>query len=217
MGIHFKTREEAGKHLAESFIQNHLGTQNPIVYGVPRGGIPVAYPLAERLKAPLEAVVLRKLPIPKNPEAGFGAVTLDKRVILNKAMLTHLNLSKAEIDEIVDQVHQEVLRRQEAYDQSKTPPKLKGRTAIVVDDGLASGFTMLAAVTYLKAQNPDHVYVAVPVAHEQAFNKVSAETDEVICLYVSEHHPFAVASFYDAFPEMTDDEVKDYLNKRKGQ
>lgn len=184
---------------------------DPIVLGIPRGGVAVGYRIREALKAPLDAIVLRKLPVPDNPEVGFGAVTLDKTVIFNEPLLVSLQLTRAEIDIIVDTVYKEVLRRNNAYRKQKVFPSLEKRSVILTDDGLATGVTMLAAVRFVKNKKPKEIIVAVPVAHKQAYTIVRNEANKVVVLHISDLPYFAVASFYDEFPEMSDKQVISFL------
>lgn len=204
--ILFKDRLDAGTKLAGKI---HLvkDDKNPIVLGIPRGGISVAYPIAVKLNCPLEPITLRKLPLPQNDQMGFGAVTLNKKVMLNKKLIDAGYVSQREIDTIVDEVYEEVLRRDRLYRGSGPFPDLQGRTVIIVDDGLATGFTMLAAISFAQEKNALKIRCAVPVAHDDAYNLVSHEVDSIICFHIDRGYSFAVASFYRSFPDMDDIEV----------
>jgi putative phosphoribosyl transferase len=210
--ILFKNRLDAGAKLAEKI---HLGRddKNPIVLGIPRGGISVGYPIAVKLNCPLEPITLRKLPIPQNDQMGFGAVTLNRKVMLNKRLIDAGYVSKKEIEGIVDQVYEEVLRRDKLYRGSRPFPDLQGRSVIIVDDGLATGFTMLAAISFAKENHALKITCAVPVAHDNAYNLVSHEVDSIICLHIDRGYSFAVASFYESFPDMEDREVISILKR----
>jgi putative phosphoribosyl transferase len=205
MPVIFKTRTEAGEKLAREVIK--LKPASPIVLGIPRGGVPVGEPVARALGCALDVVVLRKIPIPWSPEAGYGAVTLDRTVVLNEKMLSHIRLGSAEIEAGISEVYREVLRRERAYRGDRPFPDLKGRTAVLVDDGLASGYTMLAAVKFVRARGAASVVVASPVASESAYELIRPETDELVVLHVDYAAQFAVASFYEEFPDMRDEEV----------
>jgi putative phosphoribosyl transferase len=204
--ILFKDRLDAGTRLAEKI---HLGKddKNPIILGIPRGGISIGYPIAVKLNCPLEPITLRKLPLPQNDQMGFGAVTLNKKVVLNKKLIDAGYVSKNEVDAIVDEVYEEVLRRDRLYRGSRPFPDLEGRSVIIVDDGLATGFTMLAAISFAKEKEAMKITCAVPVAHDNAYNLVREEVDSIICLHIDRGHSFAVASFYQSFPDMEDREV----------
>ena len=207
----FSAREEAGNILGEKLSVFKTHFTNPIVLGIPRGGLSIGYCISKVLKAPLDAIVLRKLPIPDNPEAGFGAVTVDKTVIFNEAMLAQLNLEQAQINKIIDTVYKEVLRRNKMYCRDRPFPSLIGRSVVVADDGLATGFTVLAAVRFIRKNKPREIIVAVPVAHREAYNLVKREADRVVVLHISDLSYFAVASFYDEFSEMSDEEARNFL------
>jgi predicted phosphoribosyltransferase len=210
--IFFKNRLDAGERLSARI---HLSEddKNPIVLGIPRGGISVGYPIARKLNCLLEPVTLRKLPIPQNDQMGFGAVTLDRHVILNRRLIDSGYVSEKEIDAIVDEVYEEVLRRDKLYRGSRPFPKLKDRCVIIVDDGLATGFTMLAAVQFAKEKEAVKILCAVPVAHENSYHMVKREVDSIICLHIDRGYSFAVASFYQSFPDMEDSEVISILKK----
>ncbi len=213
---YFKNRSDAGIKLASKFsarITRVLGS--PIVLGIPRGGIPVGYFVAKTLGSNLEAIALRKLPIPSDPEAGFGAVTLDRTVILNQELISRVGLGQSEIDNIIDDVYKEVLRRSQIFAQGKDFPQLKSRTVVIVDDGLATGYTMLAAVKFVRSKGAREIITAVPVAHSKAYELIKKNVDEVVVLHISKGSFFAVASYYGAFPEMTDKDVLYWLNKTK--
>jgi putative phosphoribosyl transferase len=215
--ILFEDRLDAGEKLANQMLQLKLGLKDPLVIGIPRGGIPVGYSVAQAFSADLDFIVLRKLPIPDNPEAGFGAVTLGKVAIFNRQILARLDLSQAEISSIIDDVYDEVLRRDNVFRRGRPAPNLKDRTVIVTDDGLASGYTMLAAVNYVGKQGAKKIIVAIPVAHENAYALIQKNVDNIIAYHISTKPVFAVASFYRRFPDLSDKEVINYLDKRKNE
>ena len=210
--IFFKNRLDAGERLSAKI---HLSEddKDPIVLGIPRGGISVGYPIARKLNCLLEPVTLRKLPIPQNDQMGFGAVTLDRHVILNRRLIDSGYVSEREIDAIVDEVYEEVLRRDKLYRGSRPFPELKDRCVVIVDDGLATGFTMLAAIQFAKEKEAMKILCAVPVAHENSYHMVKREVDSIICLHIDRGYSFAVASFYQSFPDMQDSEVISILKK----
>lgn len=211
----FEDRMDAGKKLARALIETESKLQNPIVLGIPRGGIPVGYVLAEKLKCELDIIVLRKIPIPSDPEAGYGAVTIDRTVVLNQEMLPHLRLSKEEMDRGIERVYQEVKRRNEVYRKGNPFPDLKDRSVILTDDGLATGYTMLAAVESSRKKKPKEVIVAVPVASDSAAELLQSAADRFAVLHVSHSFYFAVASFYRRFEDMVDEEVVEILDKAR--
>ncbi len=200
----FRDRREAGQKLAEKL--EAYRSQNPLVLAIPRGGVPIGCELSKALHAPFDLIIPRKLPIPYNPEAGFGAVTPDGTVVLNDELVRQLGLSKRDIDNIVMAVLDEVQRRVKAY-RPGPPLDPKGRTVIITDDGLASGYTMIAAVRAVKKKAPAKVIVAVPCSPRSSVERLEKEADEVISLTVQEYGSFAVASYYDSFPDLSDGEV----------
>ncbi|MEM2956343.1 MAG: phosphoribosyltransferase family protein [Candidatus Pacearchaeota archaeon] len=204
----FKDRKDAGRKLARELIKQKIKAD--IVLAIPRGGIPVAFEVAKALKIKLDVIIPRKLPIPYDPEAGFGAV-IDNEVSLNYNLLKYLKLNKKEINKIVKEVKQEIKRRMEVYRGKKPLSKVKGKTVIVVDDGLASGFTMLAAVKHLQRKKAN-VIIAVPVASLSAY-QLLRDKAKLICLNVSDEAIFAVANFYKEWRDLSDDEVISYLEK----
>lgn len=200
----FKDRGDAGRKLAERLSREQW--ERPVIYAIPRGGVPIGCAIARKLRAPVDLIILRKLPIPYNPEAGFGAVAPDGTVVLNDELVSQLGLAKADIDSIVSAVLSEVQRRIREY-RLGPPIDPRGRTAIIVDDGLASGYTMIAALRALRKKGPAKVVVAVPCSPRTSVERLEKEADEVICLTVQEEGSFAVASYYQQFPDLTDGEV----------
>ncbi len=208
----FETREDAGRMLAEE-VARYAGNAQAIVLGIPRGGVPVGAPIALRLGAPLDVIIPRKIPIPWEPEAGFGAVTADGTIVLNDEYVPLLGLSREEIVQAAREVQEEIRRRTRVYRDDRPPPAVQGRLVVLTDDGLATGFTMLAAIRSLRASNPSRVLVAVPAAPRSSLDRVAAEADDAICLILQERSPFAVASFYHRFPDLDDEEVIAYLRQ----
>lgn len=206
----FKDRRDAGRSLAER-LTKYAGSA--IVLAIPRGGVPIGYEISRRLDIPLDLIMPRKLPIPSEPEAGFGAIAPDGTVVLNEGMARYLGLGKKEIDRISMSVLSEVRRREKAYRGDKPLPDLKNKTVIVVDDGLASGYTMIAAVRAIKKSSPKTVIVAVPCSPASSVEILKKEADEVICLFEQPYGSFAVASYYEDFPDLTDDEVKSLVKE----
>jgi Predicted phosphoribosyltransferases len=200
----FRDRSDAGKRLAERL--RVFRDQNPLVLAIPRGGVPVGCEISKSLHAPFDLIIPRKLPIPYNTEAGFGAVTPDGTVVLNEPLVKQLGLSKAEIDSIVMVVLDEVQRRVKAYRPGPAIDQ-KGKAVIITDDGLASGYTMIAAVRDVKKKGAGKVIVAVPCSPRSSVERLEQEADEVISLEVQEYGSFAVASYYEEFPDLSDGEV----------
>ncbi len=158
-------------------------------------------------------MIPRKLPIPSNTEAGFGAITADGSKVLNDDLISYVGLTDAEINGIAGNVLEEVKRREKKYRGDKPFPDLGARIAIVVDDGLATGYTALAAIDYVRKRRPKKVVMAVPVASKNAEMLVKSKVDEYICPLTSNRPWFAVASFYERFSDLTDEEVLNCLKK----
>lgn len=208
----FKDRDEAGVQLAEAL--KAYKRQDGLVLGIPRGGVVVGYHVARGLGLPLEALVVRKIGVPWSPEMGFGAVGPDGSVVLNEEIMPYLGIPPGEVDRLAKEVYAEIRRRMDVYRGEKPWPSLAGKTAIVADDGLATGITTLAAVKAARNQSPARVVLAVPVASGSGYNLLKPHVDDLVCLYVHpEHLPFAVAAFYRHWTDMADDEVLDYLSR----
>jgi putative phosphoribosyl transferase len=138
---------------------------------------------------------------------GFGAINIDREVILNQEIVSQGLVMEPEIGQIADSVYREVLRRDRVYRKNRPFPELEGRHAIIVDDGLATGYTMLAAVRFARGRKAHKITVAVPVAHEEAYGMIKRESDSIICIYIDHGYMFAVANFYDDFSDMSEEEI----------
>jgi len=185
---------------------HHLNS-DAIVLAIPRGGIPVAVEVAKALGRKLDVIVSRKIPIPFNTEAGYGAVTEDGAIVLNEPLVRQLGFTRVQIEKHAEDVRAEIKRRQSVFRAVLPSSSVEGKTAITIDDGLASGFTMMAAVKSMRQRGAAKVVAAVPVASSTAWELVGSIADEVVCPVVSNHYPFAVASFYQHWHDLTDEEV----------
>lgn len=203
--VRFRDRTEAGRQLAARLL-SYRG-RDALVLGIARGGVVVGAPIAEALQAELDVIAPRKLPIPFNPEAGFGAITEDGTIHLNPTLVRALGLTEHEIQEIAADVLAEVRRRVARYRGDRPPPMVKDRTVILVDDGLATGYTMLAAIQSVRKGAPARLVVAVPVSPISTLRAIEPHADELICLIAQETEVFAVANFYDDFRDLQDEEV----------
>jgi len=211
----FETREDAGRLLAEEVMR--MGLSGPaLVLAIPRGGVPVGLPVALALSAPLDVIIPRKIPIPWDPEAGLGAVTAEGTIVLNEELVSLLGLSQEEIERAAQAVQEEIERRTRVYRGRRPPPEVAGRVVLLSDDGLASGLTMIAAIRSVRRGGPGRVIVAVPAAPRSSLRRVEPEADDVVCLVEQVRGPFAVASFYRQFPELTDEEVLRDLGLAQG-
>lgn len=209
----FRNRAEAGYALAD-FVRRAPDPE-AIVLALPRGGVPVAQPLAQSLQAALDLVLVRKLPLPDRPEAGFGAVAIDGSRILNERILREFSLSADQIEEISGAVQKEVRRRAREYLGTERPPDVTGRKVFLVDDGLATGYSMIAAAKMVHGLSAETIVLCVPVSPADSLELVRSYFDEINCLIVQEFTPFAVASFYGDFHDMSDREVLDVLETHR--
>jgi putative phosphoribosyl transferase len=208
---YFQDRKDAGQKLSQK-LAAYRGN-NTTVFAIPHGGVPVGIEIAENLGAVLDIMVVRKIPIPSDPEAGYGAVTDDGTILLNDPLVARLGLTPAQIDRQAQAVKVEIDQRKTRY-QGKGPSfPLDGRTVLLVDDGLASGFTMLAAIESARRREAGKVVVAVPVASASAFQRVGAKADALISLIVSQTAYFAVAGFYHHWHDLTEKDVSRYLEQ----
>lgn len=207
----FKDRQEAGRHLAAMLEVEQAGAE-AIVLGLPRGGIVVGKGVAERLGVPLKPCFVRKLPIPWSPEMGFGAIGLDGTVVLNERLVSSLGLSKDDMKSIIDEVSVENRRRAARYGEQAAVQDVENKQVYIVDDGLATGYTAMAAVQMMRRHEPKCIIVCVPVAPWTSLSLLKQLTDAIYCLIQQDQGGFAVASYYQDFHELTDKEVFDVLN-----
>ena len=205
----FADRAEAGKRLAQAL--EHLSGEQVVVLGVPRGGVEVAAEVAGQHGWDLDIVIPRKIGAPLNPELGLGAIAPGVRV-LDERMLRSLGVPDEYLEKEIRAQEDEIRRRSEAYRRGRAPADLSGKTAVVVDDGIATGGTAIAAVRWARAQGAARVILAVPVAPREAVKRLSDEADEVVCLDTPE--PFyAVGQWYGDFPQTQDAEVIRLLDR----
>ena len=205
----FRDRLHAGLELSRMIEL----PENSVIFAIPRGGVPVGYAISKEKRVPFDIIVVRKLPVPWNPEAGFGAITLDGTVYLNPEFEGYL--SQKTVEEIAKTVLQEVKRRNEVYREGKEYKDLTGKVAVVVDDGFASGYTAIAAARFLKKLNPEKIYAVAPVCPAHTRELLENYYDGVYCMVESRELPFAVASFYEDFHDLTDREVLTYIEDLK--
>lgn len=205
----FLDRSDAGRQLARA-LSVYGGRGDVMVLGLPRGGVPVAYELAMALDAPLDVFVVRKLGLPGHEEFGIGAIASGGVRVVDDAVLRAYGIDHKTLDQITEREMRELERRERLYRDDRTFPDVHGRTVILVDDGLATGSTMRAAVAALRAEGPHEIAVAAPVGARETCEALQAEVDELVCLWTPE--PFyAVGLWYENFDQTTDEEVHDLL------
>jgi putative phosphoribosyl transferase len=211
MGLVFRDRSDAGVQLSARLLR-YAGDPNVVVLGLPRGGVPVAYQVARRLQAPLDVFVVRKLGAPGHRELAMGAIAAGGVRVLNPDVVTALRISEQMIAVVAAEEQKELERQQCAYRGDVPFPDLAGRTVIVVDDGLATGSTMRAAVKALRQMQPARVIVAAPVAAAETCGILAVEADEVVCVSTPESF-HAVSMWYEEFSQTTDQEVRTLLEE----
>ena len=205
----FANRAEAGRLLAQQLAQ-YADRPDVLVLALPRGGVPIGYEVARALNAPLDVFIVRKLGIPGYEELAMGAIASGGVRILNDQLVRAIGIPEYVIDAVAQWEQKELERRERLYRGDRPPPDVRGRTVILVDDGLATGATMLAAVRALKQQQPARIVVAVPTASPDTCELLKNEADEVICAITPE--PFhAVGLWYDDFSQTSDEEVRELL------
>jgi putative phosphoribosyl transferase len=205
----FKDRADAGKRLAERLLE-YANRADVIVLGVPRGGVPVAAEIAARLNAPLDVFVLRKLGVPWQEELAFGAIASGGIRVLDEEIVESTGITPRTIEEVTARESRELERRQLVFRGSLPSLNLAGRTVILVDDGIATGSSLRAAVKALRQMNPARLVIAVPVAPESTCRRMKAEVDDLVCLYSPESF-FAIGQFYSDFSQTSDAEVAELL------
>ena len=206
----FSDRREAGRELARLLLNARL-SDDALVLALPRGGVPVAFEIALALGAPLDVFLVRKLGTPGHPELAMGAIASGGVKVLNDEVVQALAIPPHLIDAVAEREQSELERRESAYRQGRPLPSLRNRTVVLVDDGLATGSTMKAAVQAVKQQNPGRVIVAVPVGAPETCRALRAVADEVICARTPAHFS-AVGEWYRDFAQTTDDEVTALLS-----
>jgi putative phosphoribosyl transferase len=208
----FSDRMDAGRQLAAA-LARYAARSDVLVLALPRGGVPVAFEVAQSLGAPLDLFLVRKLGVPGHEEFAMGAIASDGVVVVDDAVIRALQIDDASLDAVVRRERKELQRRAHNYRDDRPPPRVDGCTVILVDDGLATGSTMRAAVTALREENPARIVVAVPVAAPstcESFRTGDIAADDVVCLYTPE--PFhAVGLWYENFGQTTDAEVRRLL------
>ena len=207
----FRDRIEAGRVLADQ-LREYGDRSDVLVLALPRGGVPVAFEVAQALHAPMDVFLVRKLGVPGHEELAMGAIATGGVRVLNEDVVVGLGIPGPVIDEVAREEERELHRRERLYRDDRPPPEVRGRTVILVDDGLATGSTMRAAVAALRQQGPASIIVAVPVGAAETCAGLRREADEVVCARMPE--PFhAVGLWYNDFTQTTDDEVRDMLER----
>jgi putative phosphoribosyl transferase len=205
----FQDRREAGKALAGE-LASLKGTPNLIVLGIPRGGVVVGRQIADALSAPLDVYITRKIGAPHNPELAIGAVASDGTLLIDHQLAKRLGVSQSYIDQESARQTQEISRRLAEYRGDRPSPDLAGKVVILVDDGVATGATILATIRAIRSQEPLRLILAVPVGPRESIETLRQEVDQLYCLHAPEIF-WAVGAFYNVFDQTSDEEVKALL------
>ena len=208
----FRDRLHAGRLLAER-LQEYAGKRNVILLALPAGGVPVGYMVTKELCIPMDIMVVRKVQIPWNTEAGFGALTWDGETVLNEPLVRHLRLTRGIIEESISNTERIIQERLRKFRGDRPMPDLESKVVILVDDGLASGFTMLAAARSASKKKPEKIVVAAPTGSMGAIELLAPEVDEIVCLNIRSGPVFAVADAYENWYDLTDEEVMEILKE----
>jgi putative phosphoribosyl transferase len=209
----FRNRTEAGKLLATK-LTDYANRPDVLVLGLPRGGIPVAFEVAKALNAPLDVCLVRKLGVPGHKELAMGAIATGGVRVINENVVYWLRIPEQTIDEVAAMEMRELERRNRVYRGNRPPPKVKNHTVILVDDGIATGSTIRAAIATLKQQQPQELIVAVPVAPPSTCDELEAEVDKVVCVMMPEAL-YAIGIWYEDFEQTSDAEVCELLARHK--
>ena len=214
----FENRYDAGRKLAEKLSE--YANKSVVVLGIPNGGVAVALGVAMAIGADFDLVISRKIPLPLSPEGGFGSLTDDGTIILNEEMVKNAGLSQPQINYQVSQVRSNIRHRSLLYHKDRPPLSITGRTVIIVDDGLASGYTMRAAIESIRHRRPEKIIAAVPVGPECVVNDIRKVADRVVTCAVGTEPVFYVADYYRHWHDITDSEVlsclKEWRMRRNG-
>ena len=211
----FENRQDAGRQLAAKL--GEYVDQPVVVLAIPNGGVPVALEVASALKVNLDLVICRKIPMPFSPEAGFGAIADDGTIILNEEIVKRLGLNRQQIEYEARKVRVEIKQRDILYRKDRPLVTVSGKTVIIIDDGLASGITMTAAVESVRHRRPKEIVVAAPCASASAVKQLEKVADRLITCVTGYMPRFAVADFYHQWYDLSDDEVIQYLDQWRAQ
>jgi predicted phosphoribosyltransferase len=211
MQMQFRDRRQAGQFLARK-LAAYAGNPKVLILALPRGGVAVACEVAKALHAPLDVFIVRKLGVPGYEELAMGAIASGGTQVLNESIVQAMNIPREVIDQVAADEMNEVRRRERLYRGKRPSPAVRDRIVVIVDDGLATGATMRAALTVLRQQRPARIVIAVPTAPPAIYDEFNADADEVVCLITPEPF-FGIGQSYRDFSQLTDDEVQELLKQ----
>lgn len=211
----FMDRRDAGRQLARAL--SAYGARNEVlVLALPRGGVPVGYEVAKALGAEFDVIIVRKLGVPHHPELAMGAIASGGAVYMNRFVIENSGISQWQVNAVRAVEEEELARREKKYRGERSPPLIRGKTIILVDDGIATGATMHAALMALRTKNPERIVVAVPVAPNEAVGLFAEDADQFVCLHSPDRF-MSVGEFYTVFDQTTDREVHELLSEFHGE
>ena len=213
--MRFKNRRQAGQMLAEK-LKAYANLPDTLVLALPRGGVPVAYEVAAALHAPLDVLIVRKLGVPGHEEMAMGAIASGGVRVMNQEIVKGLGIPEAMIERVTERENQELVRRETLYRDNRPFPDLTGRTVILVDDGLATGATMWAAVTAVRQMQPARLMIGVPAASSAVCADFAEDVDQIVCVITPENFG-AVGLWYEQFEQTSDEEVRTLLRQATEQ
>ncbi|MCX6672971.1 MAG: phosphoribosyltransferase family protein [Methanothrix sp.] len=205
----YRDRDDAGEHLALAL--EPFRTADAVVLAIPSGGVPVGLVVSSRLELPFDLLIIRKIPIPGYTESGFGAVSLEGDLVLNEPLVRELGLTPEEIEVLAESVQEELLARNRIFREDRPRLELAGKTVILVDDGLASGYTMMTAVRTVRRRKPSQIVVAVPTASASTIKLLASQVDTIVCPNIRSGYSFAVADAYRNWYDLERSEVTNLL------
>ncbi len=207
----YQDRFAAARVLAKMLVPDMAEIRDGLILAIPAGGVPLGLGLHQEFKLDLDLIIIRKIQIPGNTEAGFGALAQTGDILLNQELLAELKLNPAQIETQIEKTRQELERKNRLFRQGREFPRVKGKSIILTDDGLASGFSMLAAVQMVKKHSPREIIVAVPTAPLRSIHKLSPEVEKIYSAHVQEFGSFAVANAYQHWSDLSESEVLQLL------
>ncbi|MFG1494670.1 phosphoribosyltransferase family protein [Halobacteriovorax sp. ZH4_bin.1] len=208
----FKSRKEAGKLLAEEFKDKILADSNTLVIALPRGGVPVAYEIAKRYELPLDVFCVKKIGAPRNQELAIGAVTESGDIYYNKELVSHFGLNDLQLRRLTNDKKQEAIEQAKLLRKNHSPMDLSGRDILIVDDGIATGATVKAAIKLIKQHKPNQIQVVTPVCSREAWSDITNTVDDMLVLETP-HNFLSVGEFYLEFPQVSNMQVREMLEE----